>query len=197
MTVAIQSAPPKKMTYEDYLAEGEINQRYDIIDGVRMLYMASPTLPHQVIVIHILESLREYQKQTRRGMAIIAPLDILVSRLPLRTRQPDVFFISRERLDSEGGSHPEVPLTVAPELVVEVLSGSDTRRTRTDKIADFCSIGGNECWLVAPEGETVEVLRLTPEGAVRAAIYGAGETAQSLTFPDLTLALDDIFRLEE
>ena len=147
--------------------------------------------------MNILELLRDYQKRTRRGRTLIAPLDVLVSRLPLRTRQPDVFFISTERLQTTGGRASEFPLIVAPELTVEVLSGSDTRRTRANKIADFCRIGVNECWLVGPEAETVEVLRLTPEGPERAALYGAGETLQSLTFPDLTLALDAIFRIEE
>ena len=51
--------------------------------------------------------------------------------------------------------------------------------------------------LAGPIAETVEVLRLTPAGPVRVALYGAGETLQSLTFPDMTVALDDIFRIEE
>ena len=62
---------------------------------------------------------------------------------------------------------------------------------------DYCTVGVNECWLVSPEADTVEVLRLTPEGPERAALYGVGEAVQSLTFPELTLALDDIFRIEE
>jgi len=41
------------------------------------------------------------------------------------------------------------------------------------------------------------VLRLTQDGPVREALYGAGQTLQSLTFPDLTLALGDIFRIKE
>jgi len=159
--------------------------------------MASPSIPHQEFAINILELLRAYQRQTRHGRTLNAPLDILISRFPLRTRQPDVLFISNERLQQAGGNHADVPLTVGPEIVVEVLSGSDTRRVRADKIADYCTIGVNECWLVSPVGETVEVLRVTSEGAVREALYGAGQTLQSLTFPDLTLALDDIFRIEE
>ena len=188
---------PKILTYEDYLREGEINQRYDIIDGVRIYSMASPSIPHQEYAINILELLRTYQRQTRRGRTLNAPLDILISRFPLRTRQPDVLFISVERLHEAGGNHADVPLTVGPEIVVEVLSGSDTRRVRNEKITDYCSIGINECWLVSPEAETVEVLRLTSEGPVREALYGIGQTLQSLTFPDLTIALDDIFRIEE
>ena len=46
MAVAAQQVEPKILTFEDYLLEGEINQRYDIIDGVRVFYMASPTIPH-------------------------------------------------------------------------------------------------------------------------------------------------------
>ena len=80
---------------------------------------------------------------------------------------------------------------------MEVLSPSDTRSIRLGKIADYCAVDVKECWVVSPEAETVEVLRLTPEGPERAALYGSGETLQSLTFPDLTLALDDIFRIEE
>ncbi len=197
MALAEAEIAPKILTYEDYLREGEINQRYDIIDGVRIFYMASPSIPHQEYGINVLELLRAYQRQTRRGRTLNAPLDILVSRFPLRTRQPDVLFISAERLQEAGGNHADVPLTVAPEIVVEVLSGSDTRRVRAEKIADYCLIGVNERWLVSPEGETVEVLRLTPEGPVREALYGSGQTLQSLTFPDMTLALDDIFRIEE
>ena len=66
-----------------------------------------------------------------------------------------------------------------------------------DKITDYCAVGVAECWVVDINTQTIEVLRLTPDGPERAALYGAGEAAQSLAFPDLTLALDDIFRIEE
>ncbi len=51
--------------------------------------------------------------------------------------------------------------------------------------------------MISPEAETVEVLRLSAEGPSREALYGSGQTLQCLTFPDLTLAPDDIFRIEE
>ena len=89
------------------------------------------------------------------------------------------------------------PLDPAPELVVEVLLPNETDHSREGKIMDYCTVGVNECWLVSPEADTVEVLRLTLDGPEREALYGLGETLQSLTFPDLTLALDDIFRIEE
>lgn len=195
MAVAVQLVKPRILTYEDYLVEGEINRRYDIIDGVR-IYTTQPTIGHQEVVLNIGELLRHYQRRSRRGRTIIAPCDVLVTRTPLRTRQPDVLFISRERY---GPRTPEnaLPLSPAPELVVAVLSPSETRSIRAGKISDFCAVNVQECWVVSMDVQTVEVLRLTPDGPEQAALYAAGETLQSLTFPDLTLALDDIFRIEE
>ena len=195
MAVAAQLVAPQTLTYKDYLSEGVVYGRYDIIDGVR-LFMPNPTPLHQEIAMTISEALRAYQRRTRRGRTFIAPRDVLVSINPIRTRQPDVLFISNERIGGQPLSDP-APFAQSPELVVEVLSESDTRQMRLAKIRDFCDVGVNECWLVSPEGETVEVLRLTPDGPERAALYAAGETLQSITFPDLTLALDDIFRIEE
>lgn len=195
----VLAAPPptpnKLLTYEDYMSEGEVNQRYDIIDGVR-IFMTQPTDRHQDIVLNIAELLRGYQRKARTGKAMIAPCDVQITINPLRTRQPDVLFISRERygVRSADDAHPFSP---APELVVEVLSPSDTRSVRLGKISDYCAVGVRECWLVSPQAETVEILRITRDGAEHTAFYGADQTLQSITFPDMTLALDDIFRIED
>lgn len=188
-------APPKVLTYEDYMTEGEVNRRYDILDGVR-IFMTQPTVGHQEIALNIAELLRTYQRRSKRGRTIIAPCDVLIRYQPLRTRQPDVLFISRERY---GARVPQdaTPLSPAPEIAVEVLSSSETRAIRESKIADYCSVDVKECWVVNPDNETVEVLRLTPNGPEQAALYASGQTLQSISFPDLRLALEDIFRIED
>lgn len=43
--------------------------------------------------------------------------------------------------------------------------------------------------------EMVEVLRLTPEQSETVATYRKGQTVASLTFPGLTVPVDDIFDL--
>src|SRR5687768_2361648 len=110
MAVATQPTSSPPLTYEQYLAEGEVNQRYDIIDGVRVYPMPGPTLPHQEIAMNIMELLRAYQRATGRGRTVIAPFDDDIERVPLRTRQPDVLFISNERLEQGGGSGVTGPL---------------------------------------------------------------------------------------
>lgn len=183
------------MTYDEYMAEGEINRRYDILDGLRV-YMANASAQHCGVMLNVALLLRGYQRTSRRGRTILPPCDVLISRIPLRTRQPDALFISHtrsgSRLLSEIG-----PLAPAPELAVEVLPPGETRNAREKKIADYCAVGVVECWVVNIDAQTVEILRLTCDEPAREALYGAGQTLQSLTFPDLTLALDDIFRIEE
>lgn len=193
MAVSAPKASSGTLTYEQYLAEGEIHQRYDIIDGLRVYFMPSPTLRHQEILMNLLELLRAYQRRSGAGRTIVSPFDVLITRSPLRTRQPDLLFVGQERLDLAGGDQMAGPLTVAPDLVVEILSPSETDRSRQDKIEDYRAIGVPECWIVDPAGRAVEVLRLTPEGIERVAIYGAGETVRSAVLPDLAVPVDAVF----
>jgi len=200
MAVLEAEVSPKLLTYERYLSEFLTEpvtmQPCEIIDGVRV-YMTSPNWWHQKIAFALAKLLDQYQLAGTRGQVLQSPLDVMIHAAPLQVRQPDVFFISNERLKRGGGAPNLGPLTIAPELVIEIISPSETRRITNAKIMDFCEIGVQECWVVSPQGETVEVLRLTSEGPVREAIYGMGQTLQSLTFPDLTVALEDIFRIEE
>ena len=188
-------APPAThiLTWEEYLAEETICKRYDIIDGVRE-YMSSPTPWHQIILGNIYDALREYKKRSGLGIALMAPSDILIRRTPrLRTRQPDVYFM-RPTTAALSQGYPDLgAVTVAPELVVEIISNSETARILKGKLTDYCEIGVSEAWVVRPDAQTVEVMQLTPDGPVSVATYSAGQNVQSLTFPDLTPAVADFF----
>jgi Uma2 family endonuclease len=122
-----------------------------------------------------------------------APFDVLVEQSPLRVRQPDIFVVSDETLKRVGGAPDLGPLTVPPELVVEILSPSESRRILGDKIRDFCAIGVQECWVISPEGETIEVLRLSSASAERVGIFGSGQQVHSSAFAGLMLNVTDIF----
>lgn len=182
------------LTFEDYMSEGEVNLRYDIIDGVREV-MTNPSTLHQHITGNIYILLRTYQRRYRTGRTIIAPADVLISTDPLRTRQPDVLFISLERFGIRHVSDPS-PLSPAPELVVEVLSPNETRSSRMSKIADYAAVDVRECWLVSPEAETVELLTLFDGKSASAEIYGQDASLASRVFPGLTLNVADIFDLD-
>lgn len=193
MAIAQPVPEPALLIYEAYMAEGEVNLRYDIVEGVR-IFMPAPTWEHQVIQGNSYDALRDYEKATGNGKALMAPFDVLIRRKPrLQTRQPDVLFISYERLTQGSGPPKKDPLAVAPELVVEIISDTERRQMIADKIKDYCEIGVLECWRVWPETRIVEVLRLTKKGAEVAAAYDETETIQSITFPDLTVSVASLF----
>jgi Uma2 family endonuclease len=179
-----------RLTYEQYLAEPEIRKRYDIIDGVRR-FMTNPTIGHQKTQGRIYIRFVAWQEINQSVEVVQAPCDVLIQRSPLRTRQPDVLVISRARLGDRDLDDP-APLDPAPELVVEIVSPSDTGRPLQDKLADFAKVGVLECWVVHRRSRTIDVRRLTAQGDESVAVYGVDETVQSLTFPDLRLAVADV-----
>ena len=183
-----------ELTYEAYMAEPQVEGRYDIVQGVR-IFMPGASQRHQRIADSITQLLRVFERQTGLGISVSAPYDVLIRRSPrIQTRQPDVLFVSHARLAQTGSGSEEVgPLEVAPELVVEVISNSETQRILGDKLTDYIEIGVNECWVVRPDTETVEVLALTPGGASSIAVYGQSEMVQSRVFAGLALAVADVF----
>jgi Uma2 family endonuclease len=62
-----------------------------------------------------------------------------------------------------------------------------------EKLADYQKIGVLECWLVSPEAETVEVLKLESDDVERLGIFGIGDEIRSEVLPDLTLQVNEIF----
>jgi len=156
--------------------------------------MPGATWDHQDIAGNLSDLLRKYARSSALGKVVFAPFDVLIRRFPkMQVRQPDLLFISFDRLGQIGGRPATGPLEIGPELVVEVISNSETQRILGDKIADYITIGVNECWVVRPDAGTVEVLTLTAGGALSAAIYGEGETVQSVVFAGLAVSVADIF----
>lgn len=184
----------KLLTFEDYLLTPEMKQRYEIIDG-EIIMSPSPVPFHQWIIANLFEALNRFVRERQSGVVLFAPLDVIIRRAPLRTRQPDLLFLSAERSGLTGGAQLEgMPiLSQAPDLVIEILSPSNTRRERTDKLEDYRAIGVRECWFVSPEARTVEVMRLSPERLETLDIFGTGMTVRSEVLEELALSVEEVF----
>lgn len=126
----------------------------------------APTVRHQWISRNIFLALQAYLHTNRQGIVLFAPCDILIQRDPLRTRQPDLFVFLRGRNDIralETILDQEV-LEVAPDITIDILSTSETRRVRIDKIKDYQHIGVKECWIVSPQAQTKHGLDFADAG---------------------------------
>lgn len=191
--MAIARAQPTSglLTYEGYMSEPVVMERNDIIDGARV-YMAGPTWDHQRIQFRAQRAFSEFETSSQIGFALGAPFDVLLSRHPLRTRQPDVLFITKEQMERGGGIPKSGPIEVGPELVVEIISDSERAGMLRDRLLDFCAVGVKEAWVVRPKNRTIEVLELSPEGYRSIAIYSEGDRVRSITFPNLSVSVDEI-----
>lgn len=181
-----------ELTDDAYMAEPAVYGRYEIVNGVR-IFMPGATWDHQDIAGNLADLLRAYARSSAIGKVVFAPFDVLIRRLPkMQVRQPDLLFISNARLAQVGGRPAKGPLEAAPEIVVEIVSDSETQRILGDEIADYVEIGVSECWVVRPDAETVEVLTLAGGGASSAAVYGPGEMVQSVAFAGLAVSVADV-----
>lgn len=196
MALTVPKGEVVLLSFEEYLEDFNREpvevRPCEILDGVKHL-MTSPTWWHQNVLGNLYVLLRQYQAQSKRGKPIFAPLDVLIRKRPLRVRQPDALFISYSRLKGAGGPPKLGPLMVAPELVIEILSPSETETSLQAKIADYCFIGVLEFWLVNSINQTIEVFRLSETGAKSVGLYEHDQTFSSLAFPDLEIALAEVF----
>ncbi len=177
----------RRLTYEEYLELPEIKQRYEIIDG-ELKMPPAPTGEHQFISRFIFRALDKYVVEHNLGEVLYAPLDVLIQREPLRTRQPDILFVRKERV----GIIRHV-VEGAPDLVVEILSPSNTRSNMEDKLGDYARLGVRESWLVSPEGQTVEVMELDEGNWKRIYLVGIGDTLKSNVLEGFEVEVKKLF----
>jgi Uma2 family endonuclease len=177
----------QRLTYEDYLKSPEIKQRYEIVDG-KMIMAPSPTREHQTILRQLFRVLDKFVTERQVGEVLFAPLDVVIQRDPLRTRQPDLLFVSKER------SEILTPIIEgAPDLVAEILSPSNRRADLEAKLGDYARLGVRECWILSPQADTVEVLEQSQNSWRRLGIYGLGDQVQSRVLEGLAAPVSELF----
>ena len=182
------------ITFEEWRKLPETKKKCEVVDGV--LHMPpGPDSEHQWIQQEVFVPCYNYSRNSRLGVFMIAPLDLVIQRDPLRVRQPDIIFLNsgrtgiRNRRDLVGRS----PLELSPDVVIEILSPSNTRREMEARLADYRQIGVYQCWLISPEAETAEIIDLTGEEPRSIAVFGFEHTLTSDLLPGFELELAQVF----
>jgi len=147
-------------TIEEFLA-WEDDRWAEWVDG-KVIRVAAVTLGHQEIVNFLLALLSLYIEAHDLGVVSKAPYAM---HLPTRqkVREPDLFFVSRERMDRL----QDLYLDGAADVVVEVVSPDSRQRDRVDKVIDYEVEGVREYWLIDPRRRQVELRRLGDDGRYR------------------------------
>ncbi len=106
--------------------------------------------------------------------------------------EPDVSFISNERLAA--GPSPERGkfLRIAPTLVVEIPSRSTARRDRTRKKAVYARNGVDEYWIVDPDARSVTVHVLAGGTYDAGRAFTSGRISSAM-LPAVGIAVEELF----
>lgn len=188
------TADTKRLTFEEWQALPITKRKCEVVDGV-LVMPPSPFGEHPWAIQVILVALQPFLRENGLGIVLTAPYDVVISRTPLRVRQPDILVVNEaltgitRPADLAGLPHLQSP----PLLVVEVLSPSNTQRDIEERLADYRSIGVPECWLASFATRTIQVLRLTADEVETVATFGLGNVLRSEVLPGFELAVDDVF----
>ena len=174
-----------RLTYQDY-ANMEGDERYELLDG-KLILIPSPNTAHQTVSIALGSRMHSFVKEHDLGQVFHAPFDVLFTDTDVV--QPDILFVSNER------EHIRTPANIqgAPDLIVEILSPSSSRRDWRDKRGLYAEHGVKEYWIVDPANRIVWVLLLRDGALVDQGAYGEGDTVASTTLEGFSVSLDQIF----
>jgi len=191
MGLPLRQKPPG-FTYVDYLTWPE-GERWELIDGEAYAMSPAPTNFHQLIVGELFWRIHGYFRG-KPCRPFVAPFDV---RLPNAGKanhevntvvQPDISLVcDPDKLQDNHGC------LGAPDWVIEVLSPGTAVRDQRTKRALYERHGVAEYWLVHPVDRSVTIYRLENQVYGKPLVFGVEDVCSPLAFPELVIAVGDIF----
>jgi Uma2 family endonuclease len=177
---------PRRITLDTYLSSAETNRPHELAYGV-VREPAAPSWGHQIVVGRVFVRLDRHVTRHALGRVIQSPVDVVLDHERALVVQPDLIFLTAERLalcaDRVCG---------APDLAVEVLSLGTARHDSTVKLSWFHRYGVRECWLVDPAARRVDVVNCSSaERSTR--VFTEDQTIRSAVLPRLRLRVQHMF----
>ena len=146
----------KPITAEQLLEMPDDGYRYELLKG-ELIMAPPPGSEHGEITMNLAAPLHRHVKTNNLGVVYAAETGFKLASDPDTVRAPDIAFVRRELIDQ----NDRVPgyLSGAPDLVVEVLSPSDTFGKVEGKVTQWLEAGAQTVWVVSPKLHTVTVYR--------------------------------------
>lgn len=151
MPTTVHVEKKNRYTYEDYerLPEGS---PYQLIGG-ELIMTPAPIPYHQDILGKIFYGLKRFLEENNLGKIYVAPIDVYFSATDVY--QPDIIFISKERLNIIG----EKKIEGSPDIVIEILSPQTAYYDLRVKKDMYEKSGVSEYWIVDPIKRSIELYK--------------------------------------
>jgi Uma2 family endonuclease len=144
------------MTADELLRLSPDGHRYELVEGeLKVMTPASPR--HGRIAMRLGSLIEQHVRQHSLGVVYAAETGFQLREDPDTVRAADAAFVAKSRIPPEG--EPEGYWAIAPDLVVEVISPSDSAAAVQSKVADWLEAGCRLVWVVYPDTQTVTEYR--------------------------------------
>jgi Uma2 family endonuclease len=179
----------KTYSYSDYLM-WQFQDRVELIKGFIMKMSPAPSMSHQKVSNNLSGCF--YENFKRKPCSVFqAPFDV---RLPIKSAkkdstvvQPDLCVICDEdKLDEKGCNG-------SPDLMVEIISPNNSKHDIHTKFNLYKEAGVIEYWIIEPYDKILLVYTLKDNQYIGLPPQTEGENIKSPLFPDLQIALEDVF----
>ena len=175
----------KEWTVEDYLQleEGLLAQ---LING-ELIMTPAPHPNHQRLLFRLARKLEDVLKS--KGEVFISPIDIHINQRNIY--QPDIVFISEDHSNILTNKGLEGP----PDLIVEILSPSNSFVDRYTKKRIYLDFGVREYWMIDYNNKTFESYLGTQENRDIPDLYLSSEgQVKSPNFPEIDFKFESLFQ---
>lgn len=184
--------PPGTATVSDVIEiEAREKRLCELIDGV--LVEKPMGIRESILASRLIVRLGAFVEAMRLG--VVAGEGGMIQLKLALVRIPDVAFIAWDRFPGRRLSSEAAPL-IAPNLAIEILSPSNTKREMARKLREYFEAGAQLVWYVDPDPRSVAVYT-SPENPVMLTedeVLGGGVVLPGFTLPlrELFAVLDEI-----
>ena len=178
--------PKTKLTYQDYEKTSD-DERYELIGGELISMAPAPDRDHQDISMTGSILIGPFVRGRGLGRLYAAPRDVYLTDTDIV--QPDLLFISNERLEIDTGR----AVRGAPDLVIEIRSPSTGNRDWTVKRGLYGRHGVKEYWVLDPEARTITVMVSDGDSLNIANVFGGNDTLVSSVLEGFTPGVAEFF----
>jgi Uma2 family endonuclease len=184
----MSTATTHLLTVEEFFAlpDPPDGSRRELVRG-RVVTMSNPGLEHGEVQLALGSLIRVFLLANRIGRAATES-GTVTERKPDTVRGPDISFYSKERLPLDKRVvkfHDQ-----APDLCVEVVSPSNTKKELRAKIKEYFFAGVRMVWVVDPEDRSVVILRAPDEGRT---VYDDAILDGGDVLPGFSCKVSDLF----
>lgn len=149
----------QRFTYIDYSSWPD-DERWELIEGIAYNMSPAPSWKHQELSMELSFRLKNHIR-TGKCKVFAAPFDVLLPTSPVENDgeidtvvQPDISVIC------DPGKKTEKGCLGAPDLIMEILSPSTSKKDLNEKFHLYEKHGVREYWIVDPGNRYIQVFHL-------------------------------------